>query len=432
MKTKSILLAAIAVFSASSAFADGGENGNKVKLKPYGFVRNYATFDSRAVKALAEDSFYFLPLDRALAPDGTDKNAVYSYNFYSITTRLGVDISGYKYGNLFVSGKIESDFYCLNSGGNTGTLRMRQAFMDLLWKNEGRTDYKLRIGQAWHPLAADMPHVLGLETGSPFNPFNRSAQVMFDAITPSGIPLTAGATQQMQYRSAGPKTADVTASEQSNRFQKHAFPELYAGVSYRKNGFLGRLGVDVVNIRPQYGYADDGKKYSNLMTGVSPFIFLQYTGDKFQVKAKSVLAQSGEHMQLNGGYAAVAGTTGTDTEYTPISSTVSFLSASWLLSQQFKLMAFAGYQKNLGAAKDIDPARVYFSGNGFKNIVDMFRVGPTLVYSIGKTEFGLEYSLTSVQYSDAAGLGTDGLPADTDNTHQVGNSRVLLMAKLNF
>ena len=42
---------------------------------------------------------------------------------------------------------------------------------------------KLLIGQAWHPMAADMPDIFSLEAGSPFGPFNRSPQVNFEWMT---------------------------------------------------------------------------------------------------------------------------------------------------------------------------------------------------------------------------------------------------------
>ena len=104
----------------------------KAHFKPYGFFRTYGFYDSRATKALTEDLFLFIPLDSHLV-DGADINAVNNFGYQALTTRLGLDVKDYKIGNTAIEGRIEADFYCLNSGGNVATLRMRQAYMKLSW-----------------------------------------------------------------------------------------------------------------------------------------------------------------------------------------------------------------------------------------------------------------------------------------------------------
>lgn len=394
----------------------------KATLKPYGFFRSYAFFDSRATKSLTEDMFFFVPLDSKVV-GGNDVNAVSSFNYQAITTRVGLDVTGYKIGQTAISGKVEADFYCLNSSGNTGTLRMRQAYVDLAWNgrgDKGTTDMTLRIGQAWHPLAADMAHGINLETAAPFSPFNRSAQLMFGATFSGKTTLNAGLLQQLQYRSNGPAGS-------TNKYQRHAVPELYLGLSYKDGGFLGRVGVDVLSIRPQYGYDANGKKYDEWLTTVTPFIYLQYTKGLFQVKAKSVLAQAGEHMQLNGGYAATSfKSDGISYEYAPIRSSVNFVSFQY--GKQWQVLGMIGYQRNLGTATDIMTDKIYFSGNGFSNILQMVRFTPTVAYNLGKFQFALEYDYTTVQY----GSNLSRRALAQDNLHWVGNSRILSMVKFTF
>ena len=411
MKKLIVFAAALALVPA---VLSAQETASHFKL--YGFIRNYAFVDSRATKSLTEDMFFFVPLDKKEV-NGQDVNAYSSFNFQAITTRLGVDVLGYQFGGTKINGKIEADFYCLNSGGNTGTLRMRQAYVDLLWN--GDVDYSLRIGQAWHPLAADMAHTIALETGAPFSPFNRSAQIMFGATLDKTVTFNVGLIQQLQYRSAGPNGS-------TNNYQRHAIPELYAGVSYSADGFLGRAGISVLGIRPHYGFNDAGKKYNEWLTTINPFIFLQYTKGMFQVKAKTVYAQAGEHMQLNSGY-AVTGLKedGISNEYAPINSSVSFVSAQY--GKTWQVLGMVGYQKNLGTAKEIT-GPVYFSGNGFKNINQMFRVSPTLAYNLGKLQFALEYDFTAVEYGD----DPDKNFQVTENLHWIGNHRILAMAKFTF
>ena len=434
----------------------------KAHFKPYGFFRTYGFYDSRATKALTEDLFLFIPLDSHLV-DGADINAVNNFGYQALTTRLGLDVKDYKIGNTAIEGRIEADFYCLNSGGNVATLRMRQAYMKLSWNPSEKFSHNLLIGQTWHPLAADMAHTIALETGAPFSPFNRSAQLMYNANVGKGVTLTAGFIEQMQYRSSGPDGG-------TNKYQRHAIlPELYAGISFKKGGFLGRAGVSILSIRPHYGYYSEtvktpaetatfkdvdgvehvieiapatqtGQKYNEWLTTFNPFIFLQYTGKNWGIKAKAVFAQSGEHMQLSGGYAATAlKADGISYEYTPTQSIVTFVSAQY--GKKFQVLGMVGYQKNLGLAggkEMLDASHYYFSGNGFKNVNQMMRVSPTFSYNLGKFQFALEYDFTMVQYggnSDGKlALGTDfnKNATVTQDLHWLANHRILAMAKFSF
>lgn len=415
---KSIIV--IAVFASLLSGVSYAQEQPANHFKPYGFFRSYAFVDSRATKSLTEDMFFFIPLDEKIV-GGEDVNAVSSYNFQAITTRLGLDVTGYSLGDTKISGKIEADFYCLNSSKNVGTFRMRQAYVDLLWdgRNDGKVDYKLTVGQTWHPLAADMPNCINLETGAPFSPFNRSAQLMFGATFNKTLTANVGLIQQLQYRSNGPDGS-------TNLYQRHAVPEVYAGVSYKKGGFLGRAGVDILSIRPHYGYNADGVKYNEWLTTFNPFLFAQYTKGMFQVKAKTVYAQSGEHMQLNSGYAQYKlKDDGVSWEYTPIQSSVSFVSASY--GKKFQVMGMVGYMKNLGTIREYhDGNAIYFSGNGFSNIDQMFRVTPTLAYNFGKLQVALEYDFTDVRYGQ---YDSDKWARPTVNLHWVANHRVLAMLK---
>ena len=410
MKRFLIVLASVAVLAGTAAKAQTSD----LKFKPYGFIRNYAFFDSRATKSLSEDAFFFIPLDKVVNPvSGNDLNAVSSYNFLAITTRLGLDVTGYEIAGVKMNGKIEGDFYSMN--GAVGVFRMRQAFVKLDW---GASN--LLIGQAWHPMAADMAHTIALETAAPFTPFSRSAQLQYNYNANDALTLTAALIQQMQYKSAGPDGS-------SNKYQRHAFPEIYLGLSYKNEGFLGRVGVDILNIRPHYGYeALSGKKYDELLTTVSPFAYIQYTNGDFQLKAKTILAQAGEHMQLNGGY-AVSGikNDGISCEYTPFKSSVSFVSAQYKLSDNWTLLGMLGLHKGLGTSKDI-VGPVYFSGNGFANIDSMVRFTPTIQYTLGRFQFALEYDYTTVSYGDLRDNGK------VENRHSVANNRILTMVKFNL
>ena len=61
----------------------------------------------------------------------------------------------------------------------------------------------------------------------------------------------------------------------------------------------------------------------------------------------------------------------------------------------------------------------------------MYRLSPTLLYTVGKFQLGCEYEITSVQYGGITQGGiTNGLC--DKGLHWVTNHRVQLMTKYNF
>ncbi len=179
-------------------------------FKIYGFVRNYFSFDTRECKAGTGDLFNYMPLDNnwnyktdaeaeAAGVEREDLNAQTSFRFLSLTTRVGIDVMNYKVGKTEFGGKIEADFYAgLTGVTGTAQLRLRQAYMTLAWdslrmndKNMARV--QLLMGQAWHPIAADLADVINLNVGTPFGPFSRTPQVRLDAQLGKLFTLTAAA-----------------------------------------------------------------------------------------------------------------------------------------------------------------------------------------------------------------------------------------------
>ena len=60
----------------------------------------------------------------------------------------------------------------------------------------------------------------------------------------------------------------------------------------------------------------------------------------------------------------------------------------------------------------------------------MWRLTPTLLYTVGKFQVGIEYDITSVQYGKGGINAVTGL-ADKD-LHWITNHRVQVMTKYNF
>ncbi len=397
MNLKFLSAAALAVLCTVGASAQD------VKVKAYGFIRTYAHVDSHAIKGGTGNLFSYLPLDN-------NDNST-SWHFSAITSRLGVNVSGYEYNGVKVSAKIEGDFYSgLTGVTGTAQFRLRQAFMTLDW-----TDAALKVGQTWHPMAADMPDIFSLNTGTPFGPFSRTplAQLDWNLDENKAWSLTAAAIWQMQYTSAGPDGASA------NYIKNSGIPEIYAGLNYKWKNGLVRLGADFLSIMPV-------KADKVRMNALTPFFYAQYKKDLFTAKFKTVYAQAGEHVNLNGGYALT-----TDGKYTPTRNSSSWLSLSY--GKTWQAVLFAGYVKNFGTSETImDEEFYYFSKNSFTNMNSMFRLTPTVIYNFGKVTAGIEYEITSVQYGDNA-YGINKANALFDKgLHWVSNHRVQCMLKYTF
>ena len=442
------LLSLCSVNSAAAEPEQKTEPKNHFKL--YGFVRNYFIYDSRESVSGTADLFYYLPKDVSMK-DGIDINDESSFRFVALTSRLGVDVTGYSIGNVHFGAKIEGDFYAgLSNSTNanatvyfpsstkisgTAQARMRQAYATVTWKDlpmgeDQKATVALKIGQGWHPMAADFPHVFSLEVGAPFGPFSRTPLVQMDANLGSNWFVSAAALWQMQYQSNGP----IGGSAMYMKYGKT--PEAYAALGYKTKNFLIKAGVDVLSIKPRvFGTLNEKTvKVSDRKTSVLGYAYAQYSYKKFAVKAKTTYGEGGEHMNLMSGYAKIGENSDGSWNYASLRNSSSWLSLIYGKKWQGVLML--GYMKNLGLAEaasgPLAKSDVYFCTNGFSNINQMYRINPQIIYNIGKLNVGLEYQWTSVQYGEynEGKLNEFGL-ADK-NLHWVGNHRINMMVKYNF
>ena len=416
---KTILIALAVLLTGSAAFA---QEEKPAHFKLYGFIRNYIVADTRAVSAGTEDLYFYMPKGHDMS--GTlDLNDGFNWRFVSLTTRLGLDVSGYKWGTMGVSGKVEADFYYLS--GSVPTLRLRQAFMKLNWDN---SPVALTIGQSWHPMAADMPHMNNLETGAPFNPFNRSPQLTADVNLGSGFTLTASMLYLNHYLPTGP-------AGKSKDYYKYGMPEFYVGVAYKNAKILAKAGLDMVNMRPYRTIADwrvqDGNaptiEVKSMLHTFSPFVFFQFTNGKFQLRAKSILAQSGEHMNLLSGYGVHSFNSNGTIEYTPMQDWASFVSFQY--GKKFQVMGMLGYMKQLGTTKDLCDNNVWMNTSADVHIQQAFRATPTVAWNLGKFTVSLEYNLTAAQFGSGARNERGMFTGDKE---WILNHRFICMTKFNF
>ena len=396
---------------------------SKPSVEVHGFVRNYYAVDSHEMVALTEDFFTYVPRDG-------EKYEYVNSRFAALTSRLWVEAKGYEFEGIKMGARIEADFYNgLGADKVTGTanLRLRQAFVTL-----EKDKWSLKAGQVWHPLAADLPDVFSLNVGTPFNAFSRTPLLQYEYKAAPALTLTAMAIWQMQYASNGPAGKSASYIKWGNT------PEFYAGVNVTSGGFLMRLGVNVLSIKPRL-YDAAGKFTSDRITTMSPFLYIQWKKDAFSVKFKSIFAEAGEHINLNGGYGISAINPDGSYAYTPSRNSSNWLSLKYSPGKVDFIM-FAGYVKNFGTKQAlVMPAGAtqesdyyWFSGNSFSNLNSMFRLTPAVVYNLGKLALGLEYELTSAEYGDK----TQGLSLDSGlyekDLHRVTNHRVQGMIKFTF
>lgn len=402
--------------------------------KFYGFIRNFFTVDTRENKAGSFDLFYYLPKDVDLNEYGDDLNQQTSFRYLALTTRLGVDVQQYKYKSTEFGAKIEADFYCTNAGGNVATLRLRHAYATTAWSNlpiaGGKTARVcMTYGQTWHPISTGAPDDISFELGAPFNAYNRSPQITMDATFDKKYVITASLLYQMQYRSTGPNGT-------SGDYIKYGCtPEAFLAFTYKNKGFMGRVGVDVLSIKPRNTGVDAAGvtvKVSDRITTATPYIYLEYKYKDLTLKGKSVYSSAGEHIYMMSGY-AVSDKDFEDGhyEYTPLHCSSSWITI--LYGQKVQGALFAGYIENLGTYKPITSENdLYFNSNGFPNLNRMYRIVPSIRYNLWKFTLALQYHFTSVQYGDKSlGINLDNAKYD-QGLHWVSNHRVEAMIKFSF
>ena len=446
MKKRLFIVSLLAIFTLG-AFAQKKE---KPSFKFYGFVRNYACYDTRESLTSNSEQFYYMPKDIKLDANGNDLNAQDNIMLLSITTRLGLNVSGLNFLGSKTSAKIEADF--AGFGTSNTVLRIRQAYAKMDWEHS-----KVLVGQAWHPAMGDMmPDVFSLETGAPFTPFSRTPQVRYDYET-KNVKLTATALYQFQYTSYGPDGASF------NYARNAIVPEMYFQGIIKSGGFMMGLGVDVLTLKPRQSYTvteketiytaivdkngqpvhdpitdeemyvksekDVTKTYKcndQLMVSVTPTLFASYKKGNWGVKGRITYAQNAAHMSMISGYAVTEKQENGNWKYSSINSIGGWVDATYkqpLKTGYLTFCCFAGYTKNLGCMNEI-VGDIYMRGE--KNMDYMWRVAPSILYTHNAMQIGIEYNPTTVGY------GKPDNQYRMYNPHTVTNHRICAMLKYNF
>ena len=223
---KKYILLSLCLMTLSSSFAQLKD----FKFKFYGQIRTDFYYNSRANEETVDGLFYMYPKDELLDGNGEDLNATSNSNFYTLYSRLGLDVAGPKLGTAKTSAKVEVDFR--GSGTSYSTIRLRHAYFNLDWGKSA-----VLVGQTWHPLFGDVsPQILNLSVGAPFQPFSRAPQIRY-RFNNKHLQLTGALVWQSQYLSQGP------AGKSQEYIKKSNIPEIYVGADYKNGGFLAGTGI---------------------------------------------------------------------------------------------------------------------------------------------------------------------------------------------
>ena len=418
---KKYILIFLCLITVSGSFAQMED----FKFKFYGQIRTDFYYNSRANEETVDGLFYMYPKDKVRDEDGNDLNSTSNSNFYTLYSRLGVDVAGPKLGTAKTSAKVEVDFR--GTGSSYSVVRLRHAYLNLDWGKSA-----LLLGQTWHPLFGDVsPQILNLSVGAPFQPFSRAPQIRY-RYTNHNFQLTGAAVWQSQYLSQGP------AGKSQEYIKKSCIPEIYVGADYKKGGLLAGVGVELLSLKPrtesviqEYGMVDEKKqvisthkyKVDERITTLSYEAHVKYTNKDWFIGAKSVLGSNLTQTSGLGGFGikSINERTG-EQKYTPIR-----FSSSWLnvvYGQKWKPGIFVGYAKNLGTSDELESEQLYGTGT---NLAQLVTAGAELTYNVPHWKLGLEYTLSSAWYGSLN--KTNGKIIDT---HAVCNNRIVAVAMFMF
>lgn len=386
-----------------------------INIKLYGFVRNYACYDNRESYTSNSEQFYYMPMDWNKDINGDDINEKSNMMLLSITTRLGLNITGPEFLGAQTSAKIEADF--AGFGTSNTVFRIRQAYAKMAWEK-----HDLLVGQAWHPMMGDMmPDVFTLETGAPFTPFSRSPQVRYNYHI-KDFTLTATALYQYQYTSPGPDGSKFDYARDA------VVPEIYLQAMYKGKKFQAGAGVDILTLKPrsQAVTADGNIKVSESIVSVSPTLFASYKNGNWGVKGRITYAENAGHLSMISGYGVSKVKPNGEQEYSPLRSVAGWMDITYkhkVKKGYFTYCLFAGYTKNYGSHDELI-AGPYIRGQ--KNAGYIWRIAPSVLYTHNAMQIGLEYNPTTVGY------GTADSNYRVKDMHRVTNHRICAMLKYNF
>jgi hypothetical protein len=368
----------------------------------YGFVRSDFYLDTYKGLNAFQDVFYLFPNFIGIDANGKDLNKQTTANFVSVITRGGVNINGPEIFGAKTTGCIEVDFA---GKPEIFLVRLRKAYTLFSWAKT-----KLLVGQTWHPMWGNdaFPRIGGLNTGSPSQPFNRSPQVRFDHNS-GPFTYSLSAVYQQQYVSGGPMGF-------SNMYKRDAvIPEMVLGIEYGNGRVTVGAGADFNRIKPRVTTTgNDAKIYvsEECLNSMSYMAYGKYSRNKLMILLKGYYGQNMTHLTMVAGYgvATYNPETGKET-YTNYNGYTALMNITY--GNKWKPGLLVGYLENLGSSDPLanKGGKADVWGYGC-SILNMYRVSPSLSYSVPKFLLTAEYELTNGAYGVGQFNFNNGLYAD--------------------
>ena len=361
-----------------------------------------------------------MPLYVGKDANGEDINQQTSSNLSAIATRLGVKIEGPVIFGAKTSGNIEFDF-----GGIVKTeptlFRIRHANVTFTWEKSS-----LLVGQTWHPFwgGGAFPSVAGLNTGAPFQAFNRSPQVRYN-VKAGALVISGAAVYENQYTTKAFESSNYTTPNQAQR--NGVIPELVLSAEYNKSGLTIGAGAEMKRIKPEMTTTGTAGKFkSNEYLSSTGFMaYLKYKNEKFMLTAKGYYGEDMTHLCFLGGYGVATHDDDAGAEtFTNYTNYTTLLNMEYGKKWQAGIML--GYGGNLGTS---DP--LYQGADGkakttgmLPNVQKIARIAPHVALNVSKIRLVGEYELTTADYGTGSFNFTDGLYSDY---HRTANNRFIIM-----
>jgi hypothetical protein len=376
------------------------QDENKFGIKFTGFVKSDIFYDSRQVETIREGHFLLYPLNVSYDKDSADANAASSFNILSIQSRLTGNITGPDALGAKTSGMIEAEFFGTSNADING-FRLRHAYVKLNWKST-----ELLFGQTWHPMFMTncYPEVVSFNTGAPFQPFARNPQIRVTQKF-GNFNLLAALLAQRDFASNG------TLGASSTYLRNAATPDMQLQFFFRKTNedmqteFIAGIGGGYKTIKPRL-MTSKSYKTNQKIGSMSGQAYVKLKFKPVTWKVEGVYGQNMYDVSMLGGYAyrytddsIILATD--DFAYTTI-NVLSVWSELMTNGKKWQFGIFGGYTKNLGSTLNIYawglPASYFSRGRDIDNII---RVSPRVVFNAGKLRFALEGEYTSAAYGSS-------------------------------
>jgi hypothetical protein len=329
----------------------------KIRIDFSGFFRGDYWYDSRQVVDAVDGILLLYPKKPELDANGADIQAAPNANALAMASRIRTNITMPSLFNAKSTIVLEGDFTGINniSGSNSlVSIRLRHAYTKLQWEKSS-----LLFGLTWHPMFVTdvFPSVVSLNTGAPFQSFNRSPQLTFKQKLTEGLSLSLSLVYQSDSRSFGPSDASSTY------LRNGLTPNLNTNLQLNSGAFTFGGSFDYKTLRPRLfttSIKTPTLKYvtNERINSYSGMLYMKYQTSKLAVKVKGILGQNLYEHLLLGGYAvsSLDSLTGKET-YTPTNHLFMFGNITY--GEKYQLGLFFGYAKNLGTTDNFIKDKYY-------------------------------------------------------------------------